>query len=75
MPTDEVDELVAALAARRRDLRMTQAEVAAFCGVSQATISRVEDGLTDPSLRLLTGYANFVGLWFTWSLRPMIGDC
>ncbi len=67
---DGVDELVGALAARRRLMRMSQEEVAAACGVSQATISRIEDGLTDPSLRVLLDYADYVGLELSWRLGP-----
>lgn len=68
---DGVDELVGALVARRRWVRMSQEEVAAACGVSQATISRIEDGLTDPSLRVLLDYAEKVRLSLVWRLGPL----
>lgn len=66
---DGVDELVGALAARRMQKKMTQAEVATHCAVSQATISRLEDGRGDPPLRLLLQYAHIVDMNLTWMLR------
>ncbi len=38
---------------RRRVFRVTQVEMAKIAGVRQATISRWEAGLTDPSLKHL----------------------
>lgn len=49
------------LARRRREAGLTQAEVAARMGTSQAAISRLESGQAMPSLPLLDRYATALG--------------
>lgn len=59
-PTDPVDQVVAALTKRRLLLGLPQVGVAVDCGVSQATLSRIEEGMSDPTLRVLLDYADAV---------------
>lgn len=51
------DDIVAALYLRRRDLGLTQADIAEAIGVTQATVSEFESGRTDPRLSTLVRYA------------------
>lgn len=53
LPAALPDTLRAALRARRRELGLSQAELAARAGVSQATVSRLERGRDDVRLALV----------------------
>jgi transcriptional regulator with XRE-family HTH domain len=54
--------LVGRLAARRRTLGMTQATLAARCGVPQSEISRIERGRTQPSIERIRRIADALGI-------------
>ena len=56
-----IETLVRQLAARRRALRMTQAELAAASGVPQSEISRIERGRTQPSIDRIRRLADALG--------------
>jgi transcriptional regulator with XRE-family HTH domain len=60
-----VDVLVGQLAARRRVLRMSQAQLAAASGVPQSEISRIERGRTRPSIDRLRRLADALGVSLT----------
>lgn len=47
---------------RRKQLRMTQGEVAAYVGVSNAAVSKWEQGLSYPELTLLPRLATLMDL-------------
>lgn len=64
--------LAAALLRRRRDLNLTQGQLAERCGVSQTEISRIESGLTNPTMATVSRLASALGateLSFTWTDR------
>jgi transcriptional regulator with XRE-family HTH domain len=58
------------LARRRKDVGLTQSEVAVRMGTSQAVISRLESGLTDPSFDLVERFARALGV----SIEVSFGD-
>ena len=64
-----VDILVGQLAARRRVLRMSQAQLAAASGVPQSEISRIERGRTQPSIDRLRRLADALGVSVTLAAR------
>jgi transcriptional regulator with XRE-family HTH domain len=64
-----VDVLVGQLAARRRMLRMSQAQLAAASGVPQSEISRIERGRTQPSIDRLRRLADALGVSVTLAAR------
>lgn len=53
--------LVASLVARRRELGLSQTEVAARMGTSQPAVARLESGAADVRLTTLERYAAAVG--------------
>lgn len=57
----EIDELMAALVARREDLRLTQADVARRMQVSQAFISQIENA-RDIKVSTVMRYARALGV-------------
>ena len=46
----------------RSELKMSQAELARQCGVTQAAISKYEDGKREPSLAMLKKIASVLGV-------------
>lgn len=46
----------------RSELKMSQAELARRCGVTQAAISKYEDGKREPSLAMLKKIAAVLGV-------------
>lgn len=62
-------EVVRKLAARRRELGLTQEEVAASVGMNQAAIGRLEAGRVIPRLDTLLCVADSLGIDVTLSLR------
>lgn len=54
---------------RRRELRMTQVEVAQYCGCSQRLISEVERGRGTVGIDKVIRYANGLGVDFVMSIR------
>lgn len=46
---------------RRRDLNLTQEALAERCGVSQTEISRIERGLTNPTMATVSRLAQAMG--------------
>ncbi len=46
----------------RLELKMSQAELARRCGVTQAAISKYEDGKREPSLAMLKKIASVLGV-------------
>jgi transcriptional regulator with XRE-family HTH domain len=62
-------QLVAELLARRRELGLSQTEVAARMGTSQSAVARVESGVADVRLTTLERYAAAVGQQLDWRLR------
>ncbi len=60
--TASAEALGIALRRRRRDLRMTQAEVAELAGTRQATVSDLERGKATAQVRTLLVVAGVLGL-------------
>lgn len=54
--------LAAGLVAKRRASRLSQRSVAAIAGVTQASLSRIERGISDPSLSTVLETAHALGL-------------
>lgn len=61
--------LVAELVARRRELGLSQADIAARMGTSQPAVARLESGMADVRLATLERYAAAVGRQLDWRLR------
>jgi ribosome-binding protein aMBF1 (putative translation factor) len=61
-------ELVAALAAKRQELRLSQELVAARMGTSQPAIARLEAGEVDAKLSTLERFAAALGFRIHWNL-------
>lgn len=55
----------------RKDLRMTQAQVAAAVGVGQPSISEFERGSTDPRLSTVQKYVEALGYQIVLSLEKV----
>ena len=62
--------IVEALAKARRDIGMTQKELAEKTGITQADISRLERGNANPSIKTLQRLAAGMGLILTLELQP-----
>jgi predicted transcriptional regulator len=62
-------QLLADLVARRRELGLSQAEIAARMGTSQPAVARLESGAADVRLTTLERYAVAVGRQLDWRLR------
>lgn len=65
------DSIIGALLARRQELGLTQAAVAASMGIAQATVSQFESAETDPRLSTLTRYAKAVYCTIEIRLSPV----
>ena len=61
--------LVASLVERRRELGLSQTDVAARMGTSQSAVARLESGGADVRLTTLERYAAAVGRELDWRLR------
>ncbi len=61
--------LMADLAEKRRELGLSQTEVAARMGTSQSTIARLEAGAGDVRLSSVERYAEALGHSVEWQLR------
>ena len=61
-------QLVADLAARRREIGLSQTEVAARMGTSQSSVARIESGAADVRLTTLERYAAALGRQLDWRL-------
>lgn len=61
--------LLSELAERRRELGLSQTEVAARMGTSQSTVARLEAGGGDVRLSSLERYAEALGSAVEWRLR------
>jgi predicted transcriptional regulator len=61
-------QLVTSLVAHRRQLGLSQTEVAARMGTSQPAVARLESGTADVRLRTLERYAAAVGRQLDWQL-------
>lgn len=59
--SDPIQVTTPGIAALRRRKKLSQGELAALAGVSQATISRIEKGTHKPDLRLLAKIARALG--------------
>ncbi len=66
-------QLVARLVARRRELGLSQTEVAARMGTSQPAVARLESGAADARLTTLGRYAAAVGRQLDWQLGTKRG--
>ena len=53
--------LAGQLIARRRELRMTQQQLAAASGIRQSEISRIESGYGNPTLKTIGALARALG--------------
>ena len=53
--------LAGQLIARRRELRMTQQQLAAASGIHQSEISRIESGHGNPTLKTISALARALG--------------
>ncbi len=58
------------LAKVRQEARLTQEDLAGKVGVEPETISRIERGATDPSLKRLEQFANAIGI----GVKELIGE-
>lgn len=58
------------LAKVRQEARLTQEDLAGKVGVEPETISRIERGTTDPSLKRLEQFANAIGI----GIEVLIGE-
>lgn len=65
---DDADSLIELLATRRRDLDLSQTEVAARMGTSQSAVARLESG-GDLRLSTLERYAKALGTDLGFALR------
>lgn len=63
-------DVIEALTARRREIGMTQADIAAALDVSQATISEFESAAQDPRLSTLFRYAAAVRCTLDVKVQP-----
>jgi predicted transcriptional regulator len=61
-------QLVDQLVARRRELGLSQTDVAAQMGTSQSAVARIESGAPDVRLTTLERYAAAVGRQLNWRL-------
>jgi len=61
--------LMAELAAKRRELGLSQTTVAARMGTSQSTVARLESGADDVRLSSIERYADAVGQEVAWRLQ------
>ena len=66
--------LVTELVARRRELGLSQTEVAAQMGTSQSAVARLESGAPDVRLTTLERYAAAVGRQLDWRLQARSQD-
>jgi transcriptional regulator with XRE-family HTH domain len=57
------------LVARRRELGLSQTEVAARMGTSQSAVARLESGEADVLLSTLERYATAVGIRLDWHVK------
>jgi transcriptional regulator with XRE-family HTH domain len=62
--------LAANVASKRRELGLTQAQLAELLDVEPDTVSRMERGLLTPSLERLLDYANVLNI----SISALLGD-
>ena len=66
-------DLAATLVARRRDLGLSQTEVAARMRTSQSAVARLESGDADVRLSTLERYAAALGQQLDWKLKGSQG--
>lgn len=57
-----VDPLVARLAARRRELELSQRELGADIGIGHGHLSQIETGVVDPKLSTVRRMADRLGV-------------
>ena len=57
-----VHPVIAKLRAARKEIGLTQEDVAEACGLGARTVPKWERGVTNPQLHNLTTYAALVGL-------------
>jgi transcriptional regulator with XRE-family HTH domain len=67
-------QLLAQLVARRRELGLSQTDVAAQMGTSQSAVARIESGAPDIRLTTLERYAAAVGRQLDWRLQAPTED-
>jgi transcriptional regulator with XRE-family HTH domain len=67
-------QLVSQLVARRRELGLSQTDVAAQMGTSQSAVARIESGAPDVRLTTLERYAAAVGRQLDWRLQAPSED-
>ncbi|MQA95813.1 MAG: helix-turn-helix domain-containing protein [Streptosporangiales bacterium] len=67
-------ELIAELAAERRDAGLSQTEVAARMGTSQSAVARLEAGDGDLRMSTLERYAAALGRPIHWRLAASASD-
>lgn len=60
--TDSGYDIIQELIRARKDMKMTQKDLSAATGVTQADISRIESGSRNPSLKLVRRLAKGVGM-------------
>jgi len=68
------DEVGASLAARRRSLGLSQAEVAERMGTSQPAVARLEAGSTNARLSTVSRYAQALGCTIEFLMQPESTD-
>jgi predicted transcriptional regulator len=66
-------QLLTSLVARRRELGLSQTEVAARMGTSQPAVARLESNAADVRLTTLERYAAAVGRQLDWQLSTRRG--
>jgi transcriptional regulator with XRE-family HTH domain len=71
---ESINELIDHLAERRRQLSLTQTEVAQLMGTTQPAVAKIETHRLDPSVDTLAMYANAVGILLSFGVTPSDRD-
>lgn len=66
---EEVSAIVGTMIERRHDLRMSQRDLAALCGIPHSSVARIESGRITPNLSTLLKIFHHLGLGL--SVRPL----
>ncbi len=59
---EEIARIVGTMIKQRRELELSQRDLAELCGIPQSSIARIESGLTSPNLSTLLKILNKLGL-------------
>ena len=62
---ETISRIVGAMVRRRRDMDLTQRDLAAMCGIPHSSVARIESGKTAPNLTTLLNLLRHLGLTLT----------